>query len=164
MLARLWLNLFGAWFQLSRWFPLATMHRLRDEIAEGERRHAGELCLAIEPRFSPLAVLRGLSVRARAQQVFALLRVWDTQDNSGVLLYLHLAERRVELVADRGIAARVDPALWQALCEDFATGMRAGPPDAAVSRCLARINALLAEHFPAAEDNPRELPDEPVVL
>jgi uncharacterized membrane protein len=108
--------------------------------------------------------LSGLGVRERAHQVFAQLRVWDTRDNSGVLLYLQLAERRVELVADRGIAERVDPVLWQALCDDFATGMRGGPPDAAVSRCLARINALLAEHFPAAEDNPRELPDEPVVL
>jgi hypothetical protein len=164
MLARLWRNLFGAWFQLPRWFPMATMHRLRDEIAEGERRHAGELCLAIEARYSPWAVLAGLEVRERAQQVFSQLRVWDTRDNSGVLLYLQLAERRVELVADRGIADRVDPALWQALCEDFASGMRAGAPDAAVSRCLARINALLAEHFPAAHDNPRELPDEPVVL
>ena len=164
MLARLWMNLFGAWFQLSRWFPLDTMHRLRDEIAEGERRHAGELCLAIEPRYSPWAVVSGLGVRERAHQVFARLGVWDTRDNSGVLLYQQLAERRVELVADRGIAERVDPALWQALCEDFATGMRVGPPDAAVSRCLGRINALLAEHFPAADDNPRELPDEPVVL
>jgi hypothetical protein len=164
MLKRLWLNLFSAWFQLPRWFPLATMHRLRDEIAEGERRHAGELCLAIEARYSPWAVLRGLAVRERAHQVFAQLGVWDTRDNSGVLLYLQLAEHRVELVADRGIAERVDPALWQVLCEDFTIGMRAGPPDAAVSRCLARINALLAEHFPAAGDNPRELPDEPVVL
>jgi hypothetical protein len=164
MVARLWMNLFSAWFQLTRWFPLDTMHRLRDEIAEGERRHAGELCLAIEARYSPWAVLSGLEVRERARQVFSLLRVWDTRDNSGVLLYLQLAEHRVELVADRGIAERVDPALWQAICEDFAAGMRIGPPDAAVSRCLARINALLAEHFPAAHDNPRELPDEPVVL
>jgi uncharacterized membrane protein len=164
MVARLWANLFRAWFQVSRWFPLETMHRLRDEIAAGERRHAGEVCLAIEARFSPWSVLRGLGTRERAHQVFSLLRVWDTRDNSGVLLYLHLAEHHVELVADRGIAERVDPALWRALCDDLAAGLRAGPPDAAVSRCLARINALLAEHFPASEDNPPELPDEPVVL
>jgi len=164
MLRRLLLNLFAAWFQLPRCFPLETMQRLRDEIAEGERSHAGELCLAIEARYTPWAVLSGLQTRQRAAQVFGLLRVWDTQDNSGVLLYLQLAERRVELVADRGIAARVDPALWQALCDDFAAGMRKGPPDEAVSRCLSRINALLAEHFPAAHDNPRELPDDPVVL
>ena len=164
MLRRLASNLFGAWFQLPRWFGMPTMQAIRDAIAEGERAHAGELCLAIEARYSPWTVLSGLQARDRARQVFSLLRVWDTQDNSGVLMYLQLAERRVELVADRGIAARVDPALWQSLCKDFADDMRDGPPDQAVLRCLARINALLVEHFPAAADNARELPDDPVVL
>jgi uncharacterized membrane protein len=164
MAARLLGNLFAGWFRLSRWFPPATMRRIRDAIAEGERGHAGELCLAVESRYSPWAVLNGLDSRARARQLFSLLRVWDTRDNSGVLLYLQLAERRVELVADRGIAARVEPAAWQGLCEAFAADIRAMPADAAVLACLARINELLARHFPAAEDNPRELPDEPVVL
>lgn len=164
MLGRLASNLFGAWFKLPRWFGMSTMQAIRDAIAEGERRHAGEVCLAVEARYSPWAVLTGLQTRERAGQVFSLLRVWDTQDNSGVLMYLQLAERRVELVADRGIAARVDPAVWQALCRDFVDDMHAGPPDQAVLRCLARINLLLAEHFPAASDNARELPDEPVVL
>lgn len=164
MLRRLASNLFAAWFQLPRWFGMPTMQAIRDAIAEGERAHAGELCLAIEARYSPWAVLSGLQARDRARQVFSLLRVWDTHDNSGVLMYLQLAERRVELVADRGIAARVDPALWQSLCKDFADDMRDGTPDQAVLRCLARINALLVEHFPAAADNARELPDDPVVL
>ena len=157
-------NLFGGWFRLWRWFPRAVLDRIAAAITEGERRHSGEVCFAVESRYAPWRVWNGVTAPTRARQVFAQVGAWDTRDNSGVLLYLQLAERRVEIVADRGIAERVDPALWQALCEDFATGMRAGPPDAAVSRCLARINALLAEHFPAADDNPRELPDEPVVL
>ena len=164
MFARLFANLFAGWFRLPRWFPQAAMRRIRDAIAEGERGHAGELCLAIEARFSPWAVLGGLQARQRAQQVFSLLRVWDTEDNSGVLLYLQLAERKVELVADRGIAARVDGAQWQAICADLASDMHSKPADEAVLRCLARINALLTAHFPAAHDNPRELPNEPVVL
>ena len=164
MLARLVANLFAGWLRLGRWFPEATMKRIRDAIAEGERRHAGELCLAVESRYSPWAVLAGLQPRERAQQLFSLLRVWDTQANSGVLLYLQLAERRVEIVADRGISERVQPELWQSLCGDFARDMANGPADAAVMACLARINALLAEHFPASADNPRELPDDPVVL
>ena len=164
MLARLLANLFGGWFRLSRWFPQPTMRRIRDAIAEGERGHAGELCLAVESRYSPWAVFNGLQPRERAQQLFSLLRVWDTRDNSGVLLYLQLAERRVEIVADRGIAARVAPEQWQALCAAFAVELRAMPADAAVLACLGRINALLSEHFPATADNPRELPDDPVVL
>ena len=164
MLARLFLNLFAGWFRISRWFPAQTMRGIRDAIAEGERGHAGELCLAVESRYTPWAVLGGLQPRERARQLFSLLRVWDTAGNSGVLLYLQLAERRVEIVADRGIDARVAPEQWQALCADFARDMAAGPADAAVLACLARINALLAEHYPAPADNPRELPDDPVVL
>ena len=163
-MSRLLANLFAGWFRLPRWFPQSTMRRIRDAIAEGERGHAGELCLAVESRYSPWAVLNGLQPRERAQQLFSLLRVWDTRDNSGVLLYLQLAERRVEIVADRGIAARVAPEQWQALCAGFAVDIRAMPADAAVLACLGRINALLVAHFPAAEDNPRELPDDPVVL
>ena len=164
MLRRLALNLFAGWFRLSLWFPRATLARIRDAIAEGERQHAGELCFAVESRFSPRAVLGGITVRRRAHALFSLLRVWDTRDNSGVLLYLHLAERRVELLADRGIAAHVDAGQWQDLCDRFAEDIRGGAADAAVLVCLARINALLVTHFPADGDNPRELSDEPVVL
>ena len=161
---RLLRNAFSGWFSLPRLFPAEAMRRIRDVVAEGERHHAGELCVAIESRYSPFAILDGLGTRQRAEQVFSLLRVWDTRDNSGVLLYLQLAERRVELVADRGIAARVEPEQWQAICDDFAAEMRAQEPEQAVLNCLGRINALLVRHFPAEQDNPRELPDEPVVL
>jgi hypothetical protein len=164
MLHRLLLNLFDGWFRISRWFPMATMARIRDAIAQGELGHAGELCFAVEARYSPWAVLAGLETRRRAHEVFSLLRVWDTQDNSGVLLYVQLAERRVELVADRGIAARVGQAEWQAICDGFADDIRSGPADAAVLACIAKINALLTTHFPANADNPRELPDDPVIL
>ena len=164
MAQRLLLNLFAGWFRLQRWFPTATMRGIRDVIAEGELHHAGELCLAIESRYSPWAILGGLQTRQRAERVFALLRVWDTQDNSGVLLYLQLAERRVELLADRGIAARVDAGEWQSVCDRFASEMRELKPEKAVLACLGRINALLVKHFPASHANVRELPDDPVVL
>ena len=164
MLRRIWLNLFAGWFRLPRWFPMATMHRIRDAIAAGELGHAGELCFAVEARYSIWDLLNGQQPRQRAHEVFSRLRVWDTQDNSGVLLYLQLAERRVELVADRGIAARVGGVEWQAICDAFTADIGAGPADVAVLSCLARINALLTTHFPAEASNPRELPDEPVVL
>ena len=161
MLRRLALNLFGGWLRGARWFPDDAMARIREAIAVGERTHAGEICFAVESRFAPWAVFSGLTARARAAQLFGALGVWDTRDNSGVLLYLQLAERRVEIVADRGIAARVPPALWEALCARFADDVHRGPAEAAVLACIAGINGLLAEHFPAHEDNPRELSDEP---
>jgi uncharacterized membrane protein len=164
MLRRLALNLFGGWFRLARWFPREALDRIAAAITAGERTHAGEVCFAVEARYAPWAVIAGRTVVARAREVFGLLGVWDTQDNSGVLLYLQLAERRVEIVADRGIAARVEPAQWQALCAQFAEGIHNGPAEAAVLACIGRIHALLAVHFPAGEDNPREFPDDPIIL
>jgi len=164
MLTRLIANLFSGWFRLSRWFPADRMRHIRDAIAAGERGHAGELCLAVESRYSPWAVLGGLQPRERAQQLFSLLRVWDTQANSGVLLYLQLAERRVEIVADRGISERVAPEAWQAPCADFAREVAAGGAHAAGPSFPARLNALPGRPFPAADAHPPELPDDPVVL
>ena len=161
MLRRLALNLFGGWYRGARWFSDDAMVRIRAAIAVGERTHAGEICFAVESRFAPWAVFSGLTTRERAGQLFGALGVWDTQDNSGVLLYLQLAERRVEIVADRGIAARVPPDQWEALCTRFADAVHHGTAEAAVLACIADIHGLLAEHFPADEDNPRELSDEP---
>lgn len=164
MVKRLLQNLFGAWFVLWRCFPAPCMRRIRDVISAGERHHAGELCFAVEARYTPWAVLSGLHSRARAEQVFSRLRVWDTATRSGVLLYLQLAERRIEILADEGICARVPADEWQTLCERFARDLQAIGPAEAVIACLNEINALLQTHFPAAADNPRELPDDPVVL
>ncbi|MEO8002470.1 MAG: TPM domain-containing protein [Arenimonas sp.] len=161
---RLLQNIFSGWFLLSRWFPASTLTRIRDAIADGERHHAGEICFAVEARYSFWSVLNGLQTRQRANQVFSMLRVWDTQDNSGVLLYLHLAERRVELIADRGIVARVDAEQWQTICEEFAMDIANGPADVAVLACIAKINALLSLHYPADNDNPQELSNDPVIL
>lgn len=157
-------NMFTGWFRMSQWFPKDTLTHIRDVIAEGERSHAGEICFAVEARYAFGSILNGLQTRERAHQLFSQLRVWDTQDNSGVLLYLQLAERRVELIADRGIAARVDTTQWQKICDEFTSDIHHGPADVAVLACVAKISTLLSEHFPAHEDNPRELPDEPVVL
>jgi uncharacterized membrane protein len=164
MLQRLVQNLFGAWFGVWRWFPRPALARIAAAIGAGERGHSGEVCFAVESRFAPWQVLAGRTVGARARQVFGRLGVWDTQDNSGVLLYLQLAERRVEIVADRGIAARVAPEQWQALCAQFIDEIHAGEPEAAVLACIDRIHALLRAHFPANDDNPREFPDDPIIL
>lgn len=161
---RLLQNIFSGWFLRQRWFPARVLARIHDVIAEGELGHGGEICFAVESRYSILSVLGGLNTRVRAKQLFSRLGVWDTQDNAGVLLYLQLAERRVEILADRGIAARVDPAQWQAICSQFSHDIAVGAPDAAVLSCIAKINALLTLHFPMGADNPRELPDHPVML
>lgn len=161
---RLLQNIFSGWFLRSRWFPADVMTRIHDAIAEGELGHGGEICFAVESRYSPWTVLAGWQARDRANQLFSQLRVWDTQDNSGVLLYLQLAERRVEIIADRGIAARVDNGRWQLICEQFIDDIGKGQADIAVLACIGKINAILTTHFPMGADNPRELSDHPVIL
>ncbi len=158
-------NLFGHWFQMRRRFPTALLDEMTTAIAAGERTHRGEVRFAIESRLTPWSVLEGLDAPTRARQVFAQLRVWDTEHNSGVLFYVLMAEHRIEIVADRGVAARVTTVEWDAVCagmrecyarEQWREGSLAG---------IAAAHALLARHFPSdGTDNPDELPDRPVLL
>ncbi|MGN2242295.1 TPM domain-containing protein [Frateuria sp. GZRR35] len=162
---RLLANLFGGWFQLRQRFPAMLLDDLAAAVTVGERGHLGEVRFAVESRLTVRAVLAGMDARTRARDVFAQLRVWDTEENCGVLIYLLLSEQRIEIVADRGIARRVAQDQWDGVCalmrEHFAAGRwREGSLEG-----LAAINALLREHFPADDrDNPDELPDRPVLL
>jgi uncharacterized membrane protein len=158
-------NLFGHWFRLRRCFPAVLLDEMTAAIAAGESTHLGEVRFAIESRLAPLAVLAGLDAPTRARQMFTQLRVWDTEQNSGVLFYVLMAEQRIEIVADRGIAARVTTAEWDAICarmrECYAHGQwREGSLDG-----IAAANAVLVRHFPGdGRTNPNELPDRPVLL
>ncbi len=111
------------------------------------------------------ALLAGRSARERALEQFARHRVWDTEDNAGVLIYLLVADRRVEIVADRGIHARVGAAAWEAICGAMQREFAAERYEAGVLMGLSAVSDLLARHFPSAPGaNPNELPDAPVVL
>jgi uncharacterized membrane protein len=162
---RFFTNAFGSWFVLRRRFPPALLDEIAAAIAQGERTHRGEVCVAIESRLTPLSVLGGLDATARAHEVFSQLRVWDTEHNNGVLFYVVMAEHRIEIVADRGIAARVPAAQWDAICarmrECFAGGQwRIGSLEG-----IAAAHALLRQHFPADDGASRgELSDRPVLL
>lgn len=158
-------NLFGAWFQIGRQFPSATLDAIAKTVAEGEDRHRGELRVAIESRLPFSAVAAGMTARDRAALVFSHLRVWDTDENCGVLLYVLLAEHRIEIVADRGIAKVVSPAEWEAITTHMRDEFAQGHFREAVQTGVAEAGALLAKHFPG-NGHPREnqLPDRPLVL
>lgn len=162
--ARLVVHLFRAWGALGRWFPQPVLDEITAAIAAGETRHLGEVCFAVESRLAPLDALLGPGTRQRAEHLFGQLRVWDTEQNSGVLVYVLLCEHRIEIVADRGIAARVDAREWAALCDVIGRSFASGDPASGVKDAIARIHDLLAQHFPAQGENPRELSDVPYVL
>jgi uncharacterized membrane protein len=162
---RLMVNLFGSWFQLRQRFPMSLLDELTAAIGRGEREHLGEVRFALESRLPLRAVLDGVDARARAVQVFGQLRVWDTEQNTGVLFYLLMAEQRIEIVADRGIARRVSQAQWDAICAGMRDCFARGQWREGSLQGIAAAHALLHEHFPSdGSDNPDELPDRPFIL
>jgi uncharacterized membrane protein len=162
---RLFTNLFGQWFAMRRRFPEPLLQAMTAAIAAGECTHLGEVRFAVESRLSPWMVLDGVDAAARARQVFAQLHVWDTAHNTGVLFYVLLAEKRIEIVADRGIASRVGQAEWDAICARMRADYAAGRWADGSLAGIAAAHALLQTHFPSdGTDNPDELPDRPTLL
>ena len=147
---------------VQRPFARPALRRIEDAIKASERRHRGELRFAVEGTL-PLARLRH-STRQRAREVFADLDVWDTEENTGVLIYVQLVDHRIEIVADRGIAARVPQADWDALCRAMESRFRSGDYLAGALEAIEGVTRILERHFPAREANPNELPDQPAVL
>jgi len=148
-----------------RRFPRSAMQTIQVAIARSESSHMGELRFAVEAALDWRNLLKGVTPRQRAIELFSQLRVWDTEQNSGVLIYLLLAERDVEIIADRGIHARVGNAGWESICREMEGAFRAGQFEQGVLTGIARITALLAGHFPAdGKPNSNELPDAPVVV
>ena len=148
-----------------RAIPEAAFARIEALIAEGEKRHRGQVRFSVEASLPLARVLAGVTPRERAIEAFGLLRIWDTAENCGVLVYLLLADRDVEIVADRGIHERVGTRTWSAVCRKMETAFRDGRYVEGVEAGLAQINALLAEHYPRGEGaGKNELPDRPIVL
>ena len=145
-------------------FREATLDKIEQAIDGSERMHSGELRFALEAGMEPMDVLRGMTPRERALQLFASLRVWDTEENSGVLIYLQLVDHRIEIVADRGINRRVAQREWDAICRRMEAAFRSGDFEAGALAAIDDITRLLALHFPPAADNPDELPDRPVIV
>jgi hypothetical protein len=145
-------------------FPRPVLKGIEDAIAAQERRHDGEIRFAVESALPFSDLVRGISARERAIEVFSRLRVWDTEQNAGVLVYLLLADKRVEIVADRGIHARVGEAAWEAICGAMQREFAAGRFESGVATGVQAISDLLATHFPPRAENPDELPNRPVNL
>jgi hypothetical protein len=150
-----------------RWrlaFPAAVLKDIEMAVKQSERQHRGELRFAIENALASTWVWRGMSARQRATEVFSNLRVWDTEENSGVLIYLLLVDREVHIVADSGIARRVPQADWDSVAHAMQKAFRQGEFRRGSLEGIERITAMLATHFPPGADNPNELSNKPVII
>jgi len=161
---RLMRHLFTDHWSVRRAFPPAAMRAIRDQIGAQEKRHGGELRFAVEASLPVLRLWRGQEARSRAVELFGQLRVWDTEHNSGVLIYLLLADKRVEIVADRGIHNKVGATAWETICGEMQRSFAAGRFEQGVNFGVGAISDLLATHFPHGGGRHNELPNEPVVL
>lgn len=144
-------------------FPPEALAAIGAAIAEGERGHRAELRLVVEAALPLELAWRGVSNRERALALFVEYGVWDTEDNCGVLIYVNLAERKVDIVADRNINRKIGSATWQAICTTLTRGFAGGQYPASTIAAIGQVNALLQQHFPSSGDDANELPDHPII-
>jgi uncharacterized membrane protein len=145
-------------------FSPALLDTIEAAVRSSETRHDAELKVAFEPGLHPGALLRGQTPRARAIEVFSELRVWDTEHNSGVLIYLQLIDHAIEIVADRGINAKVPQAQWEAICRRMESAFAEKQFEHGVLAAIEDVTVLLARHFPPVSGKRDELPDRPAML
>ena len=147
----------------------ALLEQLTQAIATSEQRHSGQVRFCIEAGLPASYIWRAASTRERALAMFSKLRVWDTEHNNGVLIYLLLAEHSIEIVADRGLARQVPQPAWDALAKQLGAALRSGHTADGLLQALADVSALLELHFPrdlsrAEQPQRNELPDAPFIV
>ena len=145
-------------------FPPEVLAAIERAIKAGEATHSGQVRFVVEGALDGKPLFRDQPARERALDIFSHLRVWDTAHNNGVLIYLLLADRKVEIVADRGIDAKLGAAGWKKICADMETDFKAGNFAGGVIRGIEAVSRQLAAHFPAHRGDRNELPDAPVVI
>jgi uncharacterized membrane protein len=151
-------------WRLRRIFPPASLSRIEQAIKAGEATHSGQIRFVVESALDGAPLFRNQPARERALDVFSQLRIWDTAYNNGVLIYLLLADRDVEIIADRGINARVGNDGWERICQEMETDFRAGAFERGAIKGIESVSRELAAHFPRRGDGSNELPDTPVVM
>ena len=151
-------------WQVNRAFPRQTLIAIEQAIKASETAHVGEIRFVVEGALHSTPLLKGQSARERAIEVFSQLGIWDTEHNNGVLIYLLLADRDVEIVADRGIHAKVGSREWENICRKMETSFKQANYEGGVVSGIQSVTQHLTKHFPASAAGQNELPDKPVVL
>ena len=147
-----------------RAFPSRTLDAIEHAIRESETMHTGQIRFAVEPALDLIPLLAGQTAQQRAIEVFSQLRVWDTECNNGVLIYLLLADRDVEIVADRGVHTKVEKEAWEMVCHGMEVAFRNGKFEQGMLAGIRSVGQFLSHHYPHEGVKPNELPDRPVLM
>jgi uncharacterized membrane protein len=145
-------------------FPRAALANIERTIVQVEQTHAGQIRFAVEAALDLSPLLAGQTARERAIEVFSQLRVWDTEHNNGVLIYLLLADRDVEIVADRGVHGKLGQAVWESVCREMEAAFRQERFEEGVIAGVRSVGEYLARHYPQSGTKINELSDQPVIL
>ncbi|PPD17517.1 MAG: hypothetical protein CTY27_03700 [Methylotenera sp.] len=151
-------------WQVQKHFSDSALNRIEKAIKASEQTHTGEIRFVVESCLHPLEILYKKMPKKRALELFGRFNIWDTAQNNGVLIYLLLADRDVEIVADRGIHQHVGSDGWDAICHSMEIQFRQGNFEAGVLQGLSEISHLLQKHYPADGENSNELPNTPIIL
>jgi uncharacterized membrane protein len=151
-------------WRAKRIFPPQALTTIEQAIKAGEATHSGQVRFVVEGALDGKPLFRDQPARERALDLFAQLRIWDTAHNNGVLIYLLLADRQVEIIADRGIDAKVGREGWEQICKVMESDFKAGNFAGGVVRGIEAVSKQLAAHFPRHGGGKNELPDAPVVM
>jgi uncharacterized membrane protein len=147
-----------------RSFPPAVLDAICREVSAQEKLHRGEVQFIVEAELTTAQLWRGLGSRDRARELFAQYGAWNTEENTGILIYICLADRRVEIVADRGITALVAESGWREICATMERLFRERRFEEGGIAGVRAVSDILARHFPSREQNPNELPDRPILI
>ena len=151
-------------WRVRRIFTPRVLDRIEQAIKAGEATHSGQVRFVVEGALDGAPLFHNQPARERAIDIFSHLRIWDTAHNTGVLIYLLLADRKVEIIADRGIHSQVGAAGWEKICRDMESDFTIGKFEVGVIKGIAAVSRELSKYFPARGPGPNELPDEPVVM
>jgi uncharacterized membrane protein len=151
-------------WQVNRAFPRQSLIAIEQAIKASETAHIGEIRFAVEGALDGTPLFKGQSARERALEVFSQLRVWDTEHNNGLLIYLLLADRDVEIVADRGIHSKVGSREWENICRKMESAFKQANYEGGVVSGIQAVTQHLIKHFPASAAGQNEMPDKAVVL
>jgi len=147
-----------------RYFSRAALKNIEQAIAEAEQTYAGQLRFVVEHGLDLMPLVAGMSARQRAIEIFSRLRVWDTEHNNGVLIYVLLADRKVEIVADRGVNARLGQNTWDTICQEMGAAFRQGRFEEGSIAGIKSVQQHLSQLYPPSGIKQNELPDQPVIL
>lgn len=161
---RFFKHFFSHPWQVRRHFSAAALHNIEQAISASEKTHAGEIRFIVEAGLHPYEILCRKTPKKRAIELFGRLNIWDAEHNNGVLIYLLLADRDVEIVADRGIDKQVGHDGWEEICREMEALFKKAEFEAGVLKGIAHISAALQQHFPQIGTSKNEVSNKPLIM